>query len=296
MVGAAGQHRARAARRGRCPSRCPRRRGRGRRCRGRRRASSSSSRSRPRSQRWSSATRVAAASAEPPAIPPATGMPLRMATWTGSPVVAAPRGAGRPAGRGCRSPGGTPPASGPDTLTPHVVGDGDGDVVVEAHRLVDGGEGVVAVLARRPDEELEVDLGRDAHGDRAGHERGRGHGLTLVRRAVARPTRAAAPIRAKAVDVELLPAGPRVDPRGDERLPPRRPRAGPPGEGGPQRLAALGEGRVDDARRPPRAAAVVGGGSRRVSATRPESTLGTGQKTLRGTLAGQPDLARTRRP
>ena len=59
-------------------------------------------------------------------------------------------------------------------------------------------------------------------------------------------------------------------------------RAGPAGQRGPQRLAALGERRVDDGEHLARGA-VVTGGSRRCSATSPESTLGAGQNTVRPT-------------
>ena len=74
------------------------------------------------------------------------------------------RGAGPRARRGCSPSVGTPSASGPCDLEAPLVGEGDGDLVEQADRVVDGRQGVVAVLATGADQELEVDLGRDAHG------------------------------------------------------------------------------------------------------------------------------------
>ena len=162
VVGAAGQHRREHARRGRCPSRCRRRRGTARRCPSSAPSSSISSRSRSRAHRWSSATRVAAASAEPPAMPPVTGMPLRIEMCTGVDVETARHAGGPRAGRGCRRPVGRRLGQRAADAHPPVVGDGHRDVVVEAHGVEDRGQAVVAVGATRTDEQLEVDLGRDA--------------------------------------------------------------------------------------------------------------------------------------
>lgn len=60
---------------------------------------------------------MAAASADPPAMPPATGMPLRMAMCTGS--MSKWVSTSRAARRARLSPfSGTPAASGPETVTP----------------------------------------------------------------------------------------------------------------------------------------------------------------------------------
>ena len=167
---------------------------------------------------------------------------------------------------------------------------------------------MVAVGSARPDEELEVDLGRDTHRHGAGHEGGRGHGLTLARpggvlrapsdaprrpalsgtgvRTRSRPRRSGRRPRRRAARPRVRGSMPAAT-QGHLR---RRGRARPAREG--RRAASCGAGRRRRRRRGrrPRAWPSSPAASRRVSATRPESTLGTGQKTLRGTVPGEPDV------
>ena len=83
------------------------------------------------------------------------------------------------------------------------------------------------------------------------------------------------------MDVELLAAGERVDARGDQDRLGRLGRAGEAAQRAAQTLPAVREGRVHDREDLLPADTRLAGGSRRVQATRPESTLGAGQKTLR---------------
>ena len=71
---------------------------------------------------------------------------------------------------------------------------GAGDVVVQADGLVDGREGVEAVVAQRAHEELEVDLRRGAHGDGRGRLEDGGHGVTLAMSSSVTRAKSATPI------------------------------------------------------------------------------------------------------
>ena len=125
---------------------------------------------------------------------------------------------------------------------------GHGHLVGDAQGLEDGDEVVVAVGSEIAHGQVQVDLGRDADGDRRSDG---GEHLSRVRTARDRPQgvgacRACAGDRGERGHVQRLPARPRIDPGGPQHRLRGRCRARPPREGGPQRLPALGEGRVDD--------------------------------------------------
>ena len=102
-------------------------------------------------------------------MPPATGMPLRITTRTFGVVrvLADVRGE-----HPDRSPGQVrrPGRHRVGALTVHLdaglVGDRDGDLVGQRQRLEDRDQVVVAVRAHVADRQVQVDLGRDADGDR----------------------------------------------------------------------------------------------------------------------------------
>ena len=162
----------------------------------------------------------------------------------------------RDAGARRRSP------SGYDGDAP-LVGVGDPHVVVQADRLVDGVERVEPVVAR------------------SARRSARRLTLAGARTALDAHAASASAIRTKSGEPQLLAAGHRVDAGGGERRA-RRPRPSRPARAAPGAAPCAG-GRTP--RRRPRTPAarvtVVVGGSRRVHATSPESTLGAGQKTLR---------------
>ena len=79
-----------------------------------------------------------------------------------------------------------------------VLGRRDRDLVEQAHRVEDGDQVVVAVGAQRADGQMQVDLGRDAHGDRWGD--GGEHPTTLrARRSGRRAARRSGAVRASQV-------------------------------------------------------------------------------------------------
>ena len=227
-----------------------------------------------------------AASAVPPAMPPATGMPLRMqqrARRLDGRV--ARRAAGGPQ-REVVSSAGTPSAG-----TRGVDGDDRSssrrrrDLVVEADRVEDGGQVVVAVrrAGRRRGSRLTfaararspIDGGGAGGAPRTGRPPPTAGRRADQAAAIGRSPRRSAPRRA--------PAGRR--PAGAARPRPRPASRPSAASAAAQRLAALREGGVDHGED-----LLAGGGrrrgSRRVQATSPESTLGAGQNTLRADRAG----------
>ena len=129
----------------------------------------SSSRVRSSFHSAESPTSAPAASALPPAIPPATGMPLRSTTRTsgiaagvlGDELDGAPREV--PAVRRHLVRAFTV------HLDARVLGRRDRHLVEQAHGVEDRGQVVVAVAPQRSDGQMQIDLGRDAHGDRLGN-------------------------------------------------------------------------------------------------------------------------------
>ena len=162
----------------------------------------------------------------------------------------------------------------------HRVLGGD-ELVVQADGLVDGLEGVEAVLAGGADAEVQVDLGGGADVDAGRRQALGGHHPrpSLSRRLSSHGMPSA--IRAKSSTPITSPRGRRVDAGVHERRLGGLAGAGERAQRRPQLLAALGEGRVDDREDLRRGWRSSPAGSRRVHATRPESTLGAGQKTLR---------------
>ena len=224
-------HRARPARRGRVPRAVPPISANGTSLPSSAaiRSRSSSEVSTPHSR--SSATSAAAASAEPPAMPPAIGIDLAMLTsafgsmpwWSASSRAA--RSTMLSPVTGTRS---ASIQSGTDDPEAPAGRRRRGDVVADPDRLVDGEQRVEAVLARRADAEVEVDLRGRA--DRERH---------AVRSS-------ASAIRANAAHVQHLAAGGRVDARRGQGGLDGGGVAGHRAERRAQRLAALGERRVDD--------------------------------------------------
>ena len=181
------------------------------------------------------------------------------------------------------SPTGTPVTStyaAPWVTTRSTVSSVATMLVVQADGLVDGLEGVEAVLAGGADPEVQVDLGGGADVHAGGRRRS---GVTIRgrrSRGGSRPT--ACPRRSG-----RSPATPITSPRVVGSMPACTSAAS---AASPEPASGRSAAR-SCLRRWAKAAsttaktcsrvAVVAGGSRRVHATRPESTLGAGQKTLR---------------
>ena len=151
-----------------------------------------------------------------------------------------------------------------------LVGRGRGDLVVERDGVVDGRHVVEAVRPRRTDSQLEVDLRRRA----SGHRRcAHATTLGLLRRYVA-PPGGRSPSR----------RGPRRGSAGRCRrpaAPPRRRPASPPSPSAARSVLRRWANAASTTANTSARLAVVAGGSRRVMATSPQSTLGAGQNTAR---------------
>ncbi len=117
-----------------------------------------------------SPTSTPAASALPPAMPPATGIALRSTTRTSGlrPALLREREHGLPGQ--VALVGGHPGHPVTVHLDAGLVGRRDGDLVEQADRVEHRDEVVVAVVAAVADGEVQVDLGRDTHGDRGRHD------------------------------------------------------------------------------------------------------------------------------
>src|SRR5690625_4312406 len=142
--------------------------------------------------------------------------------------------------------------------------------LVERHRLEDGGERVVALVVGSPDPQREVDLARgtDLDRDRGGH---RPSGPCSAMRAesvmASRSPRSRGPSPAARRAASARSADPAQPARAERRVLRRCPKAASTTAKTSSRLAA------------------VAGGSRRSSRTSAESTLGTGQNTVRPMVA-----------
>ena len=192
--------------------------------------------------------------------------------------------------RGARPRGWSRPAARRRPATPSAVADGDrqrrrtggDDLVVERDRVVDGGQVVVAVAAQRPaDRELQVDL-----------RRARARVTELAMTAVT-PIERSGPRRSVLGQPGERPRrrAPRPGRRGSmpaARSAARRPAGDPaqPASAARSVLRRWAKAASTTAKTSARVAVVgrrLAGGS---SATRPESTLGAGQKTVRPHRSG----------